>query len=261
MQVISARALRTALVAATPGKQKILFFAGQGCGFFQKERHLSSWHDDFHFVPLTDGRMEQQVEGLHVPTCPPINSEVVCGHSAGATKALHFAIQNPSVKTVILLCPAPLPGMRIPMYLQLRITRKAFKYLPPILREKEFMLDDHDTRDLMLNELPGGTILHLAKTMGPWQGSVVREMMVSGFKGLLRRNRPNWRKLLQGKNIIVLAADKDRMIRPEFARKVAQTLSADHFDWIHGSGHMCMFQNQSKDLLAKILDLAGVRHA
>ncbi len=201
------------------------------------------WRTAFAFSPMPKGSLSVEAEGAKQLLSyfkGSLEPDILFGHSTGAVLALSLARFLPSVQKLVLLAPAPMPGMIIPAYLQARMLLNPLQYLLPSLLGKEFSLTRADTCGLMLNMMKSWDQNESLPFCGkPWSGAIVREMMLSPFSSSF-----DWAGL-EGKEIHVISGGANKMIQPWFAKKVGQHIADQagvtvHYREIPNADHTLM---------------------
>jgi pimeloyl-ACP methyl ester carboxylesterase len=133
---------------------------------------------------------------------------VVVGHSMGALVAQKLAELDPPA-ALILVSPAPPRG--IPP-LSLRLVVRQARYLPALLRSREFRVRRGDADDMILNRVPPADRAAAFSRFEPDSGRVGREIMLGAVAVDARQVRCP---------VLVLAGEDDRFIPLRVARRVA----------------------------------------
>lgn len=181
-----------------------------------------------------------------------IDPSIVFGHSAGAITAAFMAAELKRVKTLVLISPAPMPGMLIPHHLQLKMLRHP-EYLWQAMFGQDFEISYADTAKLMLNCMDAEEQFKTTRHLTKWSGKIVRDMLFSQL---------NWsalkqlRQKLQGTRVVVVGGEHDNMIHPYFSHIVSEKLGGHYYE-LAGAQHLMMLGKYSSHHLYMIERLAG----
>jgi pimeloyl-ACP methyl ester carboxylesterase len=219
--------------------KRISFFTGQGCAFFKHHPKLATWRQHFHFIDLLNIPIDRQVEEQEIQMQND-DPTVVVAHSGGVNKALEYAIRHSgTVKKVILLSPAAVPGSITPFYMNVLCSLKPRKVLLPILMGKEFDLPQDYKDQLLFNNLDVNARREFSAETGKWCGHVIKEMMLKSYWF-----SPNWKQLLPTTEILVASGDDDNVIHWSLAQRVACKLNAKLVR-LKEASHMFMLEEHS----------------
>ncbi len=237
--------------------ERMPFCLGQGScvsNFYSCPTLEEGCRTAFRFLNMPSStKMEYRLMKQYLRLLREKKPSTVFGHSSGAVTAVTLARFLPSVKKLVLLAPAPMPGMPIPWYLQKRMLQSPLVYLLPTLLGKSFLLSKQDINGLMINTMdPMNASLTLPYCNKEWLGSVVREMAISPIRYF------DWRGL-ENVEIHVICGSEDRMIMPSFARKVGNLITekVGHqvlIEEIPGADHMLMCGDKAKGYFKRIFE-------
>jgi len=227
-------------------KKNNLIMLGQGT---DPEVLAYEWEEAFTVDAQRPGETMSQ-RALRIIRDYPEATNIV-GHSAGAPVAMLAALLKAKIgkqyKRIALVCPAPLKGMRVPLYIQWQIMKHPIKYLWPTLAGKSFHLEERELDGLIMKGSEDLTIRQIMKRT-LWSGLVLREMLFSGMPWIFQ----SWKSIKS--EIRVIGASSDSLIKKTVVRAVAKKVMAptDPIEWV-GGGHMVMSGKNGKRNLDKIL--------
>jgi len=170
---------------------------------------------------LTIGDYDEAVQNVTAWARCPVD---VIGHSMGGLVSLVTSNMGAHIRRLVLINSAP-PWM----LLQTRIALMAVKYTPLMVLGAQWRYTENDYLTFLCNGMDEDTVQTLYKKTTPNSGWAALQMC-AGFveKPKVRAQRK-----------LVIGTDKDRMIPPATAKKIARSISAEYRQY--AGCHMTFF--------------------
>lgn len=203
-------------------KSKILFLHGLWLnpnGFLAKEIEKAQ----VHVLPLLGMTMEQRLHAVLEYLDNNKQIHTVVAHSAGclvARHALEIGIFGSQIKKLILLNPAPLPG--IPFTMKDKVWWAIFRYLPKIFFDKKVGLTREHTLSLL--SLDPEQLSVLEGDFLPDSSEFVRGIVLGQFQ-FLEKDKEVLNR--HGTKVVVVHTEGDNMVGTTPLKTVKRFLSAE----------------------------------
>ncbi len=184
-------------------------------------------------------------------TIAPINEWSVMGHSMGGGVAMNIAAMEPTLKSLMLICPCPITDvgdmMKNPTMLKIMGTMANFIFenltkIDPLLRMVAYMafMDWDFTKGYDLDKI---AVPLQIKNTGYSNMVTSARAMVNDFEKISKVDMP----------VLIVQADKDLILTADMKQTVAKAFPHAANYLVEGGGHMCE-ENRAEEISAQVLE-------
>ncbi len=184
----------------------------------------------------------------------PMNEWSVMGHSMGGGVSMNIAAMEPTIKSLMLVCPCPIADMgeimKNPTFLKIMGVMANFIFenltkIDPLLRIVAYMafMDWDFTKSYDLDKI---AVPLQIKNTGYSNMVTSARAMVNDFEKISKLDIPT----------LVVQADKDLILTADMKTQVANAFPNATNHLVEGGGHMCE-ENRAEEIADVVLDFLG----
>lgn len=184
-------------------------------------------------------------------TIAPINEWSVMGHSMGGGVSMNIAAMEPTLRSLMLICPCPITDMgdmmKNPTMLRIMGAMANFIFenltkIDPLLRMVAYMafMDWDFTKSYDLDKI---AVPLQIKNTGYSNMVTSARAMVNDFEKISKVDMP----------VLIVQADKDLILTADMKQTVAKAFPHATNYLVEGGGHMCE-ENRAEEISAQVIE-------